>query len=186
MLIKEELYLKEHTKEEVNLVRKCRSPCLLQNYIDSLIYEGENPTNREYEVFSFRNTIKRGKSSCLSAALTASHILECYGHKPFVLAIWAKPYSHAVAIYKQDGRVGSIGKSRHNQIEGRKAIYSSERELARTYCSYMDSIGNYVSSFAVISLNNINLDWRFDKTDLYEKGLCLEICNENNFKRSRL
>tara|TARA_Y100000310_G_C20308691_1_gene635183 strand:+ start:91 stop:549 length:459 start_codon:yes stop_codon:yes gene_type:complete len=149
-----------HTKEEPSLIERCQSPDSIQSYLDSLAYDWSLDT---YIRRSFRRTVQDQMSACLCSALTAAHLLESHEHEPVIMVLYGPPSSHTVAVYHQDGHIGTVAKSRYDEGKGKPPSFGSESELAESYASFYRSIGFMYDQFGLIDLRKLGIDWRFNE-----------------------
>ncbi|MDP3916847.1 MAG: hypothetical protein Q8Q42_01000 [Nanoarchaeota archaeon] len=172
-----------YTEQELRVLNDCgKEQTKIQTYLDSIPFDGRVYDTGEYEARSFRKTVKDGQGLCLCAALTAAHILEYNGQEPLLLDIWSRPLEHTVAIY-QNGKVGSLGKSRQDGAGGQPSTFDSVEEVAQYYANFFRGIGWEVEAFGVIDLSKIDdIDWRFELRNLDELGICQRINKFPHYK----
>ena len=112
---------------------------------------------------SFREVIKRNEAHCLEAAVGAAVILEQHGYPPLLLDLESQDLlDHVVFVFKENGRWGSVARSRDIGLHGRKPVYRSLRDLAWSYFDpYVDFTGR-LKGYGLTSLYELgNYDWRF-------------------------
>ena len=96
---------------ERRLVRRLRTPRLVQRYLNQLPYNTEpapgGPTLR-----SFRGVVRTGTAHCLEAALSAAVILEQHGYPPLVLSFESiDELDHVLFVYREERRAMGIGRA---------------------------------------------------------------------------
>ena len=112
---------------------------------------------------SFRQLIKRNEAHCLEAAVGAAVILEQHGFPPLLLDLASQDVlDHVIFVFRENGRWGSIGRSRDIGLHGRKPVFRSLRDLAWSYFDpYVDFSGR-LKGYGLTSLYDLgNYDWRF-------------------------
>ena len=151
---------KRFTTAEWKLIERLNTPLRVQRYFSSLPYNWENNGGT---VRSFREVLKRREAHCLEAAVGAAVILEQHGYPPLLLSLESQDLlDHVVYVFKQNGRWGSIARSRDAGLHGRKAVYRSLRELALSYFDPFVDFTGRLKGYGVTSLYDLgNYDWRF-------------------------
>ena len=97
--------------------------------------------------------MRRRTAHCLEAALAAAAILEQHGYPPLVLSFESiDKLEHVLFVYRRRGRWGSIARSRDPGLHGRKPVFRTARDLARSYFEpYVDLTGG-ITAYAVVDL----------------------------------
>jgi hypothetical protein len=151
---------KRFTSAEWKLIQLLDTPLKVQRYFSSLPYNWEKNGGT---VRSFREVLKRGEAHCLEAAVGAAVILEQHGYPPLLLSLESQDLlDHVVYVFKQDGRWGSIARSRDAGLHGRKPVYRSIRDLAWSYFDPFVDFSGRLKGYAVTSLYDLgDYDWRF-------------------------
>lgn len=148
------------TATEWRLVQRLNTPAKVQRYLSSLPYnrEPEGPTLR-----SFREVVKYGEAHCLEAAVAAAVILEQHGYPPLLLDLESHDLlDHVLFVFRDNGRWGSVGRSRDIGLHGRKPVYRSVRDLAWSYFDPFVDFSGRLKGYAVTSLYDLgDYDWRF-------------------------
>jgi len=150
----------EFTPAEWKLVQRLNTPAKVQRFFSELPYnwETEGGTLR-----SFREVMKRKEAHCLEAAVGAAVILEPHGYPPLLLDLESQDLlDHVIFVFKQNGRWGSVARSRDIGLHGRKPVFRSLRDLAWSYFEpYVDFTGR-LKGYGLTSLYDLgNYDWRF-------------------------
>ena len=148
------------TAAEWKLIQRLNTPLKVQRYFSSLAYNWEKNGGT---VRSFRELFKRREAHCLEAAVGAAVILEQHGYPPLLLSLESQDLlDHVVYVFKQNGRWGSIARSRDAGLHGRKPVYRSLRDLALSYFDPFVDFTGRLKGYAVTNLNELgNYDWRF-------------------------
>ena len=117
---------------------------------------------------SFREVVKRNEAHCLEAAVAATVILEQHGYPPllFDLESWDL-LDHVIFVFQQNGRWGSIARSRDIGLHGRKPVFRSLRQLVWSYFDpYIDMTGR-IKGYGLTNLYELgNYDWRFNPRNM--------------------
>ncbi len=148
------------TPAEVRLIERCRTPLGVQRWLNALPYNDERGGQT---LRSFRRVVRDGTAHCLEAALAAAVILEQHGYPPLVLSFESvDQLDHVIFVYRQDGRWGSVARSRDPGLHGRKPVFRSARALAASYqAPYVDFTGR-ITGYAVVDVAREmgRYDWR--------------------------
>jgi hypothetical protein len=156
-----------YTRKEWNIIERYGTPLRVQMYLHSLRYNDGKPDT----IKSFRQVVRTGNADCMEGVLTAAVILEQYGYPPLVLDLQSKSYpDHVVYLYRsrRTGLWGSIGKSSHPGLCGRKAVFRNVRALVYSYFDpYIDHNCKIVA-YGVGNLYDLsNYNWRFSDKNLW-------------------
>ncbi len=140
------------TPAERRLLRRLRTPLLVQRFLNALPYNKEPPPGGP-TLRSFRGVARHGTVHCLEAAVTAAAILEQHGYPPLLLSFESiDELDHVLFVYRQDGLWGSVARSRDPGLHGRKPVFRTARDLALSYVEpYVDFTGR-VTGYAVVDL----------------------------------
>lgn len=141
-------------------MQRLNTPAKVQRFFSSLPYnwEREGGTMR-----SFRELVKRKELHCLEAAVGAAVILEQHGYPPLLMDLESKDLlDHVIFVFKENGRWGSVARSRDIGLHGRKPVFRSLRDLAWSYFEpYVDFTGR-LKGYGLTNLYDLgNYDWRF-------------------------
>jgi hypothetical protein len=149
------------TPKERRLIATLRTPRSVQAYLNALPYNQE-PGGRA-TLRSFRGVVRAGCAHCLEAALFAAVVLEQHGYAPLLLSFESiDQLDHVIFVYRQNGRWGSIARSRDPGLHGRKPVFATAEALARSYMDpYVDFSGR-VTGFVVVNIAALmgDYDWR--------------------------
>ncbi len=155
------------TPKEWRVIQSHRTPAQVQSYLSSLPYnrEPEGATCR-----SFREVIRVGRVHCLEAAIVSAVILEQHGYSPLLVSIESKDLlDHVLFLFKENGKYGSVARSRDIGLHGRKPVFRSVRDLVTNYYdTYVDKTGR-VTGYGVADLRDLgNYDWRFSARNVWK------------------
>jgi hypothetical protein len=153
------------TPEIKRILNKHNTPVKIQAYITELKY------NKRDTARSPRFVFQTQKAHCLEGALLGAFMLEYHGYEPMLLDFQAhRDDDHVVALFKENGRWGALGKTNTVLLAYRSPVYKSVREIAMSYFDfYFNFRGRYsFHSFSKpISLKKYDkFDWRGSKDDL--------------------
>ncbi len=154
--------------EERRLIRRLRTPPLVQAWLNALPYNNEPPPGRA-TLRSFRGVVRHGTAHCLEAALSAAVILEQHGYPPLVMSFESiDELDHVIFVYRRNGRWGSIARSRDPGLHGRRPVFATPRALALSYVDpYVDFTGR-VTGYAVVDLRMLGeYDWRLSSRNVW-------------------
>jgi hypothetical protein len=148
------------TKTEWKLIEKLRTPAQVQRFLCSMPYNWEKDGGT---LRSFREVIKRDEAHCLEAAVAAAVILQQHGYAPLLLDLESQDLlDHVLFVFQQDGRWGSIARSRDVGLHGRRPLFRSLRDLVWSYFDpYVDFSGR-IKGYGLGNLYDLgSYDWRF-------------------------
>jgi len=153
------------TAEERSVIDRCRTPYLAQRWLKSLPYNFE----RKGETLrTFRRVVRLHTAHCLEAALAAATVLEQHGFPPLLMDLESvDDLDHVLFVYRQDGRWGSVAKSRDPGLFGRKPVFRSLAGLARSYfAGYVDHTGR-IEGYGLLDLRTLRVDWRLSERNVW-------------------
>jgi hypothetical protein len=156
------------TREEAALVRKLRTPEKVQAWISTLAYDygKAGDTTR-----TFRRVLRDGTAHCLDGALAAAAVLREHGYAPRLVCMEARDVDHNLAIYKVNGRWGSVGQSRDPHLKGRPPVYRTVKDLVMAYYPYYwnlrtgDETDISMRGYATVDLGRFTQDWVLAEED---------------------
>jgi hypothetical protein len=160
--------LPQFTLPERRLIRRLRTPELVQRWLNHLPYNTEPPPGGA-TLRSFRGVVGNRTAHCLEAALAAAVILEQHGYPPLVLSFESiDELDHVLFVYQKHGRWGSIARSRDPGLHGRRPVFRTARDLALSYIDpYIDYTG-MITGYAVIDLRVMgDYDWRTSERNIW-------------------
>ncbi len=150
---------------ERRVVDALRSPARAQAWLSSLPYnrEPDGPTAR-----SFRGVVAMGTAHCFEAAVSAAAVLEQHGFPPLLLDIesW-DALDHVLFLFREDGRWGTVAKSRDPGLHGRRPEFRTLRDLVRSYQDPYVDLDGRITGFGVLDLRELPRgDWRLARRNL--------------------
>jgi hypothetical protein len=96
------------TPAERRLIRRLRTPILVQRFLNRLPYNTEAKPGPE-TLRSLRQVLRHRTAHCLEAALAAACILEQHGFPPLVISLKSADYlDHVIFVYRERGRARVI------------------------------------------------------------------------------
>src|SRR5215217_1456983 len=120
-------------RAEQQVIARLRTPADVQAYLNALPYNTERGGGT---LRSFRGVVRHGSAHCLEAALFAAVVLEQHGYPTLVISFESiDRLDHVIYAYRENGRWGSIARSRDPGLHGRLPVFRTPRALA---ASYMD------------------------------------------------
>lgn len=139
-----------------SLVHRLRTPLQVQAWLRSLQY------NKEKTMHTLPGVVRRGRVHCLEGALCAAAILEHQGYPPLILDLEsADLLDHTLFLYRQNGRFGSVGKSRDVGLDGRKPVFRTVEALVRSYAAPYIDANACLTGFGVLDLRALTRShWR--------------------------
>ncbi len=157
------------TARERRLIARLRTPAAVQAYLNALPYNQE-PHGRA-TLRSFRGVVRRGCAHCLEAALFAAVVLEQHGYAPLLLSFESiDELDHVIFVYQENGRWGSIARSRDPGLHGRKPVFATPRALALSYADpYIDFTGR-VTGYVVVNIAELigDYNWRLSDKNVWK------------------
>ena len=162
--------LSAFTPAERRLIRRLRTPDLVQGWLNRLPYNNEKPPIGETQR-SFRSVVRHHTAHCLEAALAAAVILEQHGYPPLVLSFESiDKLDHVIYPYREKGRWGSIARSRDPGQHGRKPVFRTARDLAMSYFAPYVDFSGCIHAFAVVDLRKEmgDYDWRLSERNIWK------------------
>ncbi|HKP48077.1 MAG TPA: hypothetical protein VJT50_15860 [Pyrinomonadaceae bacterium] len=151
---------------EWRLIQSLNTPARVQRFLSAMPYNREKNGGT---MRSFRQVLKHGEAHCLEAAVTAAVILEQHGYPPLLLDIESVDLlDHVIFVFQQDGRWGSVARSRDIGLHGRKPVFRTLRQLVWSYFDpYIDMTGR-IKGYGLTSLYELgNYDWRFNSRNMH-------------------
>jgi hypothetical protein len=160
------------TAKEWAVIRKCRTPKQVQEFLRRLPYNWEK--NGE-TLRTFRQVVRHWQAHCLEGALTAATILEQHGYPPLLLDLESQDQlDHVLFLFRRNGRYGTVARSRDFGLHGRKPVFRTLRELVMSYVDpYVDGSGR-ITGYGVFDLRSLRrCDWRLSEKNVraVEKAL---------------
>jgi len=155
------------TDTEWNLIKSLHTPAKVQRWLTLMPYNWERQGGT---LRSFREVVKRNEAHCLEASVAAAVILEQHGYPPLLLDLESVDLlDHVIFVFQENGRWGSIARSRDIGLHGRKPVFRTLRQLVWSYFEpYIDSTGR-LKGYGLTSLYELgNYDWRFSSRNMHK------------------
>ncbi len=149
------------------IIRRCRTPKQVQNYLNSLPYNWEKHGET---LRTLRGVVSHGTAHCLEAALSAAAIMEQHGYPPLLLDLESQDQlDHVLFLFQKHGRWGTVARSRDTGLHGRKPVFRTIRDLVFSYIdTYVDGSGRIVG-YGVADLRTlVKGDWRLSPKNVKE------------------
>src|ERR1700733_14561331 len=117
---------------KLGMPRRLDTPERIQRFLDDEVgYNKEEggPTCR-----SPRRVLRDRLAHCMEGALFGAAALRVHGFPPLLLDLEAvRDDDHVLAIFRQRGHWGALGKSNYSGLLFREPVYRTLRELAMSY-----------------------------------------------------
>lgn len=146
-------------------MERLRTPVAVQRWLESLPYNHEE---RGETLRTLRGVVRVGKAHCAEGALCAAAILEQHGYPPVLLDLESvDDLDHVLLLFRQDGRYGTVARSRDPGLHGRKPVFRSIRDLVYSYVdAYVDFTGR-INGFGTLDLRGLRTDWRLSPWNVW-------------------
>lgn len=146
--------------KELAVFRRLDRPARIQRFLDDLAYNKE-PNGATCR--SPRRVLRDRTAHCMEGALFGAAALRQLGHEPLLLDLEAvRDDDHVLAIFRENGCWGAVGKSNFSGLRFRSPVYRTLRELAM---SYFDQYYNLLGEKTLRGYSRpVNLR-RFDKIE---------------------
>jgi hypothetical protein len=166
-----------------------RSPWKIQEYISKL------PYNPGESCLSAKGVLEQGRAHCMEGALLAVAWLERLGHEPLMLQMRShRDDDHVVALFRENGHWGAIGKSNTTLLAWRSPVYRSVEALLLSYFPFYFNTKGQMSLVAwagPIRLKKYlkRWNWRDGKGDVGDLSLAFydepawEVMSEKRIER---
>lgn len=151
---------------EWRLIQSLRTPKAVQRFLYTLPYNREKHGDT---IRTFRCVLRRHTAHCLEGALTAATILEQHGYPPLLLDMGSlDKLDHVVFLFRENGKWGTVGKSRYPGLMGRKPVFSTIRQLVLDYVEpFVDHTGRLIS-YNVADLRDLpGVNWRTSERNVW-------------------
>ncbi len=163
------------TESEISVLELSRTPEEFQQFInENFPYDYEEDGIDNYQ--SFRTVLKEKKAHCWAGmVMGAAYIFLNNLGPPLIMRIEASDMPHQLAVYWKDGKVGSLGASRHTELTGKSPRFNSYRDLVMSYYPhYYNDITNDKNDLTMrgiggpIDLRMFGTEWLTADRDLTE------------------
>ena len=116
------------TPAELRKLRSLKDPYGIQRFLDA------QPYHLQDTAWSPRRVLRENTSHCYEGALFGAAALRANGYPPLIIDLEAQhDTDHVIAVFKQHGHWGAIGKSNYTGCRYREPVYRTLRELALSY-----------------------------------------------------
>jgi hypothetical protein len=114
---------------EAAFLRRLTPPWRIQRFLDECAYDVQGKRCR-----SARRVLRERAVQCADGAFFAAAALRVQGHRPLIVDLEAvRDDDHVLAVFKQDGRWGAIGRSNYSGLRFREAVFRTIRDLSLSY-----------------------------------------------------
>lgn len=171
------------TPAEWEIVRRCRTPKLVQDYLRQLPYNWEKGGET---LRTFRGVVRHGTAHCLEGALSAATIMEQHGYPPLLMDLESQDQlDHVLFLFQKNGRWGTIARSRDAGLHGRKPVFRTIRHLVMSYVDpYVDGVARVVG-YGVADLRTlVKCDWRLSTKFVKEVERALIVMPHKSIQTS--
>ena len=117
------------TRSELRNLARLTTPIKIQAFLDELDYSTEETYRCPLRV------LRERVAHCYDGALLAAALLRRLGHPPLILEMLPnhRDDDHLLALFKEDGHWGAVGKSNFVGLRFREPIHRTLRELILSY-----------------------------------------------------
>jgi hypothetical protein len=160
----------EFTKKELKFLKSLNTPKKIQDFLNKLEI---NFDYRKDTCISPINVLRKRKCHCIEGAIFATFCLKLNGYKPLIVDLEAteEDFDHVIAVFKENGKWGSISKTNHAVLRYREPVYNSIRELIMSFFHeyFTDKGTKTLRAYSrPINLSKFdNKKWETDKENLW-------------------
>ena len=160
----------QYTDKEQKVLQRLSSPAKIQDFLNSLAINFER---RGRTCWSPRQVLQQQAAHCVEGALFAACALSFHGHRPLVVDLLAlePDQSHVIAVFRQRGFWGAIGKTNHAVLRFREPVYRTLRELVLSFFhEYFLDNGEKTLRYYSLPVNLSRFDdkhWRTAEQDVW-------------------
>jgi len=124
-----ELLDRHLSRSERRKISRLTTPFRIQAYLDGLAYSSEAAYRCPLRV------LREGRAHCYDGALLGAALLRRLGHPPRILEMLPnrRDDDHLLALFKENGHWGAVGKSNFAGLRFREPIHRTLRELVLSY-----------------------------------------------------
>jgi hypothetical protein len=165
------------TAVERRLISRLTTPRAVQRFLNRLPYNTEPPPGRAL-LRSFRGVVRYRTAHCLEAAIAAAVILEAHGVPPIVMSLESiDGLDHVVFVYRTRRGWGSVARSRDPGLHGRRPVFRSLGDLARSYFDPFVDFSGRLMAYGAVDLRVLGrYDWRLADGNVWKvERLLFEI-----------
>jgi hypothetical protein len=118
----------EWTPRERGVLKKLRTPALIQDFLD------RTPYSTDHFYRSPRRVLRDHRAHCFDGALLAACALEQQGDPPLIVDLRAvRDDDHVITVFQRHAHWGAVAKSNCVGLRYREPIYRNLRELVMSY-----------------------------------------------------
>jgi len=160
------------TRQELKVLKRLNTPEKIQRFVDEDISynkEKEGETCR-----SPRRVLRDRTGHCFEGGLLAVAALRVNGHPPLIVDLEAdrtKDDDHILAVFRQNGGWGAIGKSNFAGLRFREPVYRTIRELVMSYFEHYYNLKGERTLRRYSQPQNLarfdSMDWMTAEADLW-------------------
>ncbi|HMV82435.1 MAG TPA: hypothetical protein PLD20_08845 [Blastocatellia bacterium] len=160
-------------KSELAAFRKLSSPEKIQRFLDEEVAYNKETGGETCR--SPRRVLRDRLAHCAEGAYFAAAALRLQGHPPLIVDLMAvRDDDHLLAVFKQEGHWGAIGKSNYSGLRFREPVYRTIRELVMSYYAHYYNLKGELTlrEFSrPVSLTRFDrINWMTTQEDLWEIG----------------
>lgn len=135
----------------------------VQRYLDTLEYNVKDTMKSAIKVYEGQI------AHCMEGAFLAAAICEHFNMPPLIVSMESQDnLDHVIFVYKTQTGWGAIGKSRDDDLSGRKPVFRSIRDLVWSYyLPYIDETGR-ITGYQLAHLDETQVNWRFAKRNIWD------------------
>ncbi len=158
---------------EMAILRRLKQPENVQHFLDHELRYNKEPGGPTCK--SPRRVLRDRTAHCIEGALFAAAALRIHGYPPLILDMEAvRDDDHIIALFKESGHWGAIGKSNYSGLRFREPVYRTLRELVMSYFEhYYNLEGEKTLRTFSRPVNLTRFDgigWMTAERDLWEIG----------------
>ncbi|OGS49411.1 MAG: hypothetical protein A3K68_02715 [Euryarchaeota archaeon RBG_16_68_13] len=154
-----------YTLRERRVIDRLPTPVKVQRWLEALPYNHEEDGET---LRTFRGVVREREAHCLEGALSAATVLEAHGYPPVLLDLESVDLlDHVLFLFREDGRYGTVARSRDPGLHGRKPVFRSLRDLVYSYVDpYVDLTGR-IRGYGTMDLRTLRVDWRLSPRNVW-------------------
>lgn len=158
---------KAFSPSEWQVICQHRTPQQVQRFLNEFPYNHEK---KEQTLRTFRQVLRLKTAHCLEAALTAAVILEQHGYPALLLDLESQDgLDHVLFLYQKNEKWGTVARSRDPGLHGRKPVFTTLRQLVRSYAEPYIDFSARIIGFGVCNLADLGTyDWRLSERNVWK------------------
>ncbi len=160
------------TSKEKALFSSLDTPVKLQDFLENKI--GYNLEEQGETCYSPRLVLRHRKANCVEGAIFAAAVLYYHGNPPLLGQLVSRTGlddDHVLALYRKNGHIGAVSKTKYPYLGFREPIHRNLRELTLSYfeCYYSyggrKSIRSYTRPLSLRQFDSRG--WVTSETDIF-------------------